>query len=49
MVTRAVELNKPKDMMLLVDTDDSVAIALFESLGFAKSIGENSITVHVLL
>ena len=49
MVAKAVELNKPKDMMLLVDADDSVAIALFESLGFVRAVGENSITTHVLL
>ena len=49
MLAKAVELNKPKDMMLLVDVDNSVAVALFESLGFAQSVGENSITAHVLL
>ena len=49
MFAKAVELNKPKDMMLLVDADNSVAIALFESLGFVRSIGENSVTAHVFL
>lgn len=49
MVARAVELNKPKDMMLLVDVDNGAAIALFESLGFMRSVGENSVTAHVLL
>ena len=49
MVAKAVELNKPRNMMLLVDVDNSAAIALFESLGFAQSAGENSVTAHVLL
>ena len=49
MFAKAVELNKPKDMMLLVDVNNSTAIALFESLGFVRAVGENSITAHVLL
>lgn len=49
MLARAIELNKPKDMMLLIETDNTVAIALYESLGFVRSIGENSITAHVVL
>ena len=49
MLAKAVELNKSKDMMLLVDVDNSAAITLFESLGFVQSVGENSITAHVLL
>lgn len=49
MLARAVELNRPKAMMVLVDADDTAAIALYESLGFSRSVGENSITAHVLL
>ena len=49
MVAKAIELNKPKDMMLLVDAHNVAAIALFESLGFIRSDGENSVTAHVLL
>lgn len=36
-------------MMLLVDVDNSAAIALFESLGFVRAVAENSVTAHVLL
>lgn len=49
MLARAIELNKPKDMMVLVEADNTVAIALYDSLGFIRSVGENSITAHVLL
>ena len=49
MLARAIELNKPKAMMLLVDVDDKATLALLESLGFVRSIGENNITAHVLL
>ena len=49
MLAKAIELNRPKGMMLLVNVDNTAAIALYESLGFVKSDGENSITAHVLL
>lgn len=49
MLARAIALNRPKDMMLLVDVDNTAAIALYESMGFIKSAGENSITAHTLL
>ena len=49
MLAKAIALNGPKAMMLLVNVDNAAAIALYESLGFVKSIGENSITAHVCL
>lgn len=49
MLARAIELNRPKDMMLLVEADNTAAIALSESLGFVRVPGGNSITAHVLL
>ena len=49
MVAMAVELNKPKDMMLLVDVNNAAAITLYESLGFVRSVGENSITAHIFI
>lgn len=49
MMAKAIELNRPKDMMLLVDVDNVPAIALYESMGFVRVEGENSITASLVL
>lgn len=49
MLAKAIELNKPKDMMLLIEVDNTAAIALFKSMGFIRVVNGNSITAHVLL
>ena len=49
MLAKATELNKPKDMMLLVDIDNLAAIAMYEKLGFVKKENENNVTAHVLV
>lgn len=49
MLARAIELNKPKGMMVLTETDNIAAIALFESLGFRRRPGGNSITAWFML
>ena len=49
MLAKAIELNRPKQMMLLVDADNTAAISLYESLGFVRAVGENNITAHVSL
>lgn len=49
MLAKAIELNQPNGMMLLVDIDNVAALALYESMGFEKAVGENNMTAHVLL
>ena len=48
MLAKAVEWNRPKGMMLLVDADKEALIKEYESLGFVKSERENSITAHIV-
>lgn len=49
MLARAIELNRPNGMAVLVETGNTAAIALYESLGFDKVDGGNSVTSHVIL
>lgn len=49
MLAKAIELNKPNDMIVLVDIDNTAAIALYKSLGFVRAAGENNITAHLKL
>ena len=46
LLAKALELNHPKGMMLLVDIDNTAAIRLYESLGFEKNEKQNNVTVH---
>lgn len=48
MLAKAVEWNRPKGMMLLVDADREALIKEYESLGFVKSERENSVTAHIV-
>lgn len=43
---KALELNRPKGMMLMVDVDRISAIQLFESVGFEKVKNQNNLTAH---
>ena len=36
LLAKAIEENRPKDMMLIVDTDNAPAIALYSSMGFSR-------------
>ena len=44
LLAKALELNRPKGMMVLVDVGDAPAIRLCESAGFVKVEGQNSLT-----
>ena len=46
LLARALALNEPNDMMLLVETDNPAAIRLYESMGFIARPAENNLTVH---
>ena len=46
LLAKAIEMNKPNGMMLLVNVDNVPAICLYESLGFQKAEDQNSLTVH---
>ncbi len=49
MLMKAIELNRPKAMVLTVDVDNAPAIALYESMGFVRAEGQNSVTAHLAL
>lgn len=46
LLAKALEMNQPKGMMLLVDIDNEPAIHLYASMGFAKVQGQNNLTAH---
>lgn len=49
LLSRAIELNHPNKMMLLVDTDNVPAISLYKSLGFETDELGGSITAHLTI
>lgn len=46
LLVKALEMNQPNGMMLLVDADNDPAIRLYASMGFAKVQGQNNLTAH---
>ena len=46
LLARAIMLNRPNAMMLLVEVDNAPAIRLYSDLGFAPVPGQNSLTAH---
>ncbi len=46
LLTKAIQMNAPKGMMLLVEVDNEPAIRLYESAGFVKADGPNYLTAH---
>lgn len=49
LLAKALELNQPKGMMLLVEIDNEPAIRLYESMGFEKAENQNSLVAHYQL
>lgn len=49
MLAKAIELNRPNGMELTVVVDNAPAIAMYESLGFTRVAGQNSICAHLTL
>lgn len=47
LLAKALEMNRPKGMMLLVDVDNEKAISLYASMGFEKEEGANSILAQL--
>lgn len=48
MLARAIELNRPKELMVLVEANNAADIALYESMGFDK-VESGNITAHLPL
>lgn len=46
LLAKALEMNQPNGMTLLVDVGNDPAIRLYESMGFAKVQGQNNVTAH---
>ncbi len=49
MLAKAIAMNQPKDMMVLVDADELAAIGLYKSMGFEKVVEASSVTAQVVL
>ncbi len=46
LLTKAIQMNAPKGMMLLVEVDNHAAIRLYRSVGFENATGPNYLTAH---
>lgn len=46
LLAKALEMNRPSGMMVLVEVDNLAAIRLYESMGFEKAENQNSLTAH---
>lgn len=47
LLTKVIELNKPKQMMVVVDVDNKEEVDLYTAAGFVKLEGQNSITAYI--
>lgn len=46
LLAKALDCNQPRGMMLLVETDNTAAIRLYELMNFKTVPGQNSLTAH---
>ena len=46
LLAKALDCNQPRGMMLLVETDNTAAIRLYELMNFKTVPGQNRLTVH---
>lgn len=47
LLTKAIELNKPNQMMVVVDVDNKEEVELYTAAGFTKLEGQNSIYAYI--
>lgn len=47
LLANAIELNKPNQMMVVVDVDNKEEVDLYTAAGFVKLEGQNSITAYI--
>ena len=47
LLVKAVELNRPNQMMVVVDADAEEEIGLYSAAGFVKLEGQNSVTAYI--
>ena len=47
LLAKAIELNKPKQMMVVVDVDNKEEVDLYTAAGFVKLEGQNSVTAYI--
>ena len=47
LLVKAIELNRPNQMMVVVDADAEEEIGLYTAAGFGKLEGQNSITAYI--
>lgn len=46
LLAKALEMNRPNAMMVLLEVDNFAAIRLYESMGFERTENQNSLTAH---
>ena len=47
LLAKAIEFNKPNQMMVVVDVDNKEEVELYTAAGFVKLEGQNSVTAYI--